>query len=626
MNLKYLYILLTTCLCLCVQLPCHAFFEKDLHLLTMKNGLSDNTIQAICKDRNGFIWLSTRDALNRYDGKQVKVFLFDNTGANLSDLKEISDGLLCFESRGYLHAFDLRGERFVPIRTKDEKEIQAIATAPVNDSILWMMNNHELMLAQKTNRPQNDTITFRILKRFEPGKQEGSLLAKLSLSPDKRYLCIADTYGRIIRADTERMDGFQPVNGTGFGRPIQINHLLYDEDGNIWMTTLTHGLVRHNTRTGRTTRMTYHNKYTANQLSHTDAFEVVHLEKNRYLAATWNGYTLISLNKNNPDEMTGQVFNNTTSYVFRDIETRMVAAYYDPQGILWIGTDGGGAIWSDLREQFYNRYYQDRHNEICSMLGDDEGYLWLTTFHRGILRSRTPFHSDEPLDFAPAGTSEVQQRHTVLSSTRDREGNLWFGNADGTLTRYDARRKKFQIIKLTDGSTPVEGASVWSLLADSRGTIWAGTQAGLFGVDPATTTSRQIHFTDPEGKTLPAPYIRALAETADHHLWLGTTTGLYRYDCQEERLETGYEKAAGISDPSIRSLHAAGNGLLYVGYMNRLAVLSPAENRIVQTYGTQDGLCNDFVGCITEDEKGNIWIGSNSGISRYDSRQHLFYN
>lgn len=149
MNLKYLYILLTTCLCLCVQLPCHAFFEKYLHLLTMKNGLSDNTIQAICKDRNGFIWLSTRDALNRYDGKQVKVFLFDNTGANLSDLKEISDGLLCFESRGYLHAFDLRGERFIPVRTEDGKAVRAIATAPVNDSILWMMNNHELMLAQK---------------------------------------------------------------------------------------------------------------------------------------------------------------------------------------------------------------------------------------------------------------------------------------------------------------------------------------------------------------------------------------------------------------------------------------------------------------------------------------------
>ena len=71
MNLKVFYIL-TFCLSLYAQLPCSAFFEKDLHVLTMKNGLSDNTIHSICKDRNGFIWLSTRNALNRYDGKQLK--------------------------------------------------------------------------------------------------------------------------------------------------------------------------------------------------------------------------------------------------------------------------------------------------------------------------------------------------------------------------------------------------------------------------------------------------------------------------------------------------------------------------------------------------------------------------
>lgn len=69
MNLKLFYTLLIS---LCLHaLPGQAFFEKDLHVLTMKNGLSDNTIHSICKDRNGFIWLGTRDALNRYDGKQV---------------------------------------------------------------------------------------------------------------------------------------------------------------------------------------------------------------------------------------------------------------------------------------------------------------------------------------------------------------------------------------------------------------------------------------------------------------------------------------------------------------------------------------------------------------------------
>ena len=72
MHTNILRILFGLLLCLYAHVACHAFFEKDLHVLTMKNGLADNTIHSICKDRNGFIWLSTRDALNRYDGKQVK--------------------------------------------------------------------------------------------------------------------------------------------------------------------------------------------------------------------------------------------------------------------------------------------------------------------------------------------------------------------------------------------------------------------------------------------------------------------------------------------------------------------------------------------------------------------------
>ena len=58
---------------------------------------------------------------------------------------------------------------------------------------------------------------------------------------------------------------------------------------------------------------------------------------------------------------------------------------------LGAGMDGGGVIWSDLRMQFYNRFYQDRHNEICSIVADDDHYLWLATYHKGIMRSRTAF-------------------------------------------------------------------------------------------------------------------------------------------------------------------------------------------------------------------------------------------
>ena len=176
--------------------------------------------------------------------------------------------------------------------------------------------------------------------------------------------------------------------------------------------------------------------------------------------------------------------------------------------------------------------------------------------------------------------------------TKDKEGNLWFGNADGTLTRYDTRKKTFQIIELADSSNLPNQASVWSLLTDSNGQIWIGTQSGLFVIDPISISSRKITFINNKGEKIPPLYIRALAETPDHSLWLGTTSGLYRYKGEGNILDAGYESKTDMTDYSIRSLLAAQDSMLYIGYMNRFAVLSPYENRIIQTFTTQDGLCN----------------------------------
>ena len=88
-----------------------------MHVLTMKDGLSDNTVYSICKDSQGFVWLGTQGGLNRFDGKRVRSFPFIGETNGLSDLAEPFPGLLCFQSRDTLYAFDLRSERFLPVRT-----------------------------------------------------------------------------------------------------------------------------------------------------------------------------------------------------------------------------------------------------------------------------------------------------------------------------------------------------------------------------------------------------------------------------------------------------------------------------------------------------------------------------
>ena len=54
----------------------------------------------------------------------------------------------------------------------------------------------------------------------------------MSLTPDKRHICVADTQGKVMIAETDRMENCKTID-LGFGYPIQINHILYDEDDSI---------------------------------------------------------------------------------------------------------------------------------------------------------------------------------------------------------------------------------------------------------------------------------------------------------------------------------------------------------------------------------------------------------
>lgn len=64
----------TRVICNCPVVSGYAFFDRDIRLLTMQDGLADNTITSIYKDRDGFMWFGTNNGLSRYDGKLIKNF------------------------------------------------------------------------------------------------------------------------------------------------------------------------------------------------------------------------------------------------------------------------------------------------------------------------------------------------------------------------------------------------------------------------------------------------------------------------------------------------------------------------------------------------------------------------
>lgn len=503
------------------------------------------------------------------------------------------------------------------------KSISSRGMLQKNDSSVWVISGRELHLMRRCASKESN-LQLQVEEKYSGWDNHDDPLVAITYSPDRKNICLIDEKGRIILLDAANLKSFRVID---FGRTekLSVNSVLYDDD-RIWISTISQGIIYYNERTGKIKQLTYNVIPASDRLSHTDAFSVIRLNENKYLAVTWNGYTVMTIDKNNQDEISTEIYSNTSSLMHRNLETRMIAAYYDSHGILWIGTDGGGVIWSDLRMQFYDRFYQDRHNEICSIVNDDDHYVWLATYHKGIMRSRKPFDISEKMDFFQVEDQNVKKQQTVLCGLKDEKGNLWFGNLDGSLTCYYKKERSFKILKVITEDGVLNKSSVWALFLDSKGCFWIGTQKGLLLFDRESNKCRKMHFKASGLQSLSPLYIRTIAETSDHTLWLGTANYGICKVINENKLQTGYEKKYGMAENSVRSLLASSDGNLYVGYMTGLAIFSPKQNSITHVYTTRDGLCSNFIGCMTEDANGQIWLGSNSGISRYSRHQHLFYN
>lgn len=631
--MKHLNLILVILVLSCCPLhPAYAFFDKDIQLLTMRDGLADNTIPCIYKDEDGFMWFGTDNGLSRYDGKAIQNFKpADASYVSVSGIVRLSDDFLGIVSDGFLYYFDRKLETFLPIDIESGRTIGVSHVLAADDSSFWGISGSRLVLyqwkIQQGKEEKERVIRVHIQKEFQLLEEKEETFSSLCYyEEEKNAIWLTTNRGNLILFHPDTPESYQKIPLTS-GKPLQVTSIL-NREGVVWVSTIAKGILRYHTKSGHIDRISFGGTGKGNLLSHTDVYQIIFVGNNRYLAVTWGGYTLLMPDEKQPEELTSEIYSNTHTQIYRNLETRMISAYYDPNGLLWIGTNGGGVMYSDLRSQFYDRYYQDRHNEICGILMDDNHRVWLATYHKGIMRSDMPYVHGKKLSFSKVDTGSGKPEETMLCALKDVDGNLWFGNINGTLTVYYPQTGRFVIHSLlVDGAA--NRASVWALYMDNKSRLYIGTGDGLL----------LYNFQEGTCVKLPAqqylnekrhPFVRAIAQTKDGTIWLGTSNmGVCRViesTSGESSVENGYERNMNVEYRSVRSLLASSDGNLYIGYTDGFAILSPQQNSISAYYTTDSGLCSNFIGCLAEDSKGRIWLGSNSGISRYGRRQHLFYN
>src|SRR5579862_3955695 len=136
-------------------------------------------------------------------------------------------------------------------------------------------------------------------------------------------------------------------------------------------------------------------------------------------------------------------------------------------------------------------------------------------------------------------------------------------------------------------------------------------------LSPERHITELLHRTWDSKSAVPAD-IRALAQTTDGYLWVGSLRGLYRFDgTQFQR----YEPESGTPLPSqqIRSLFAAPNGRLWIGY--RKGGVSVLEAGKIINYNSVDGFPEGNVKRFARDQQGRIWAASSGGLASFDGRR-----
>jgi signal transduction histidine kinase/ligand-binding sensor domain-containing protein len=256
-------------------------------------------------------------------------------------------------------------------------------------------------------------------------------------------------------------------------------------------------------------------------------------------------------------------------------------------GSLWIGTLTGllrfdGAAFFSLNQELSST---EPNLGVNCLLASRDGSLWIGTNGSGLARYR-----DKKFTFLPS--SEGLTNQFVKSLYEDSSGSIWVGSDQGL---YRVVGGKVDRVDRHDGVPPILVRSVVQDPLTQH--IWAG--GSLLMELSSTLSSKQYRFS---GKS--AEGIISLAMTRDGVLWAGATSGLWRLS------SSGIFSRIPEIKESVTALYETKDGALLVGTLGGLYVCD--HGRV--THPTPAGLPSTVIGAIFEDAEGSIWIGTPGGI------------
>ncbi len=271
----------------------------------------------------------------------------------------------------------------------------------------------------------------------------------------------------------------------------------------------------------------------------------------------------------------------------------------DSENTLWVGTDGSGL--NRLKRRTMRVVEQSRGLTVRSVSADAQGGVWMSFNALSLSADGAGYFKDG--SYGGFGRDRGLLFSTVSSVLVDRRQRVWAGTQGGL---FQLGQSNFNWIGRGEIIPPV----IMAMHEDRQGQLWLGTRSGLVRWEAGAP----VILTTRDG--LSGEEVSAIADDQDGTLWIGTRgRGLNRL--RDGRI-TALHKTDGLPGEDISSLYVDGEGALWVGTSGGLGRF---KNGRWTSFSTRDGLVSNTIGYVIEDDKGYLWIGSNAGLMRVKKKE-----
>jgi ligand-binding sensor domain-containing protein/AraC-like DNA-binding protein len=345
--------------------------------------------------------------------------------------------------------------------------------------------------------------------------------------------------------------------------------------------------------------------------------------------------------------------NNAVESVFEDLS-----------GVLWIGLYRGGLnklLLTDQKgherekQQFIhyrtipNNDNSLSHNAVNAICEDRQGILWVGSDGGGLDKILPPDKKEDPLRFIhfrndPRSPHSLSD-NIVTSIREDYQGALWIGTYTGGLNRLEPGSvPAFTHYRYDPSDSQSLGSNfVMTIYEDHNKNLWIGTIGGGMNLfKPETGSFNRYQYTAGNNSGLSDNNVYTICEDRSGYLWIGTVSGLNRSSLPLSRtqdpLSGGFIRfrnvpgnTGSLSHNFVRVIYEDRSGTLWIGTngggLDKLIPGSSTGSPLAfRNYNKSSGLPNNVIVGILQDDNGHLWISTKKGISRFDPGTGSFKN